>query len=399
MIERVDVLLAAVLGLLIGLSYAPVIGWLKRRAGVLDAQGNAKVAVVSGQLEAAVDLLRSAALVAGLYDEVLHSNPQARSIGLVRGSRVGIDELLELVRQVRKVGQTVGTVVHVRREPGTPMLELAVRVSALEGGLVLVIADDRSAQLRTDAIKRDFVANVSHELKTPVGALRVLAEAVEQAADDPVAIRRFAARMILESERLSELVQQIIELSRLQSDDPLIQPREVAVDDVVEAALAQCRELAASRSISLTVAGTEGLKVLGDDVQLTSAVANLVTNAINYSDPGSRVAVSTRASTDAGDDFVEISVADNGIGIRPEDLERVFERFYRVDYARSRDHGGTGLGLSIVKHVVGAHGGTVNVWSKPGQGSTFTMRLPSYQQITSPASAVHGPSRSPGGGS
>lgn len=379
-----EVVLAIALGLAIGLAYAPVLRWIKRRAQVADDSVLEVPAEVSGQLAAAVDLLRAASLVAGPYDEVLHSNPQARALGLVRGNRVAPDELLELVRSVRQRGQAMSTMLRVHREFGAPKLELAVRVSAIEGGIVLVIADDRSAQLRTDEIKRDFVANVSHELKTPVGAIRVLAEAVAQAADDPDAVRRFAMRMCHESERLSELVQQIIELSRLQSDDPLLQADVVELDDVIDTAIGQCRDVAASRDVTLTTAGSPGLRVMGDAEQLVSAVANLVMNAINYSDTGTRVVVSSRHSDDDDDNFAEIAVADNGIGIRPEELDRIFERFYRVDYARSRDQGGTGLGLSIVKHVVGAHGGTVNVWSKPGQGSTFTLRLPTYEESDAP---------------
>ena len=389
MINNVDVLIAALLGLVLGLAYAPTLAWLRRRAE-LDAGEPEQVPVVSEQLAQAVDLLRSAALVAGPYDEVLHSNPQARTLGLVRGNRVAPDELLDLVRQVRQQRRVLGTVLRLPRELGTPQLELAVRLRGLSGGMVLVVADDRSAQVRTEEIKRDFVANVSHELKTPVGAIRVLAEAVEQACDDPVAVQRFAARMIHESDRLGELVRQIIELSRLKSDEPLLHPSEVVVDDVIAAAAGQCRELAASSSIGLTASGTPGLRVLGDEEQLTSAVVNLITNAINYSDPGGRVAVSSRLAQDSDDGYVEISVADNGIGIRSDELDRIFERFYRVDFARSRDSGGTGLGLSIVKHVIGAHGGTVNVWSKVGQGSTFTLRLPALDPATPSDAAVLG---------
>ncbi len=392
-----EVVLALALGLAIGLSAAPVVRWLKRKAAVNPDDKSLRVPTVSAQLESAVDLLRAASFVAGPYDEVLHSNPQARTLGLVRGNRISLDALLEDVRQVRQDERARGTSLTVRREPGTPPLELAVRLSSVGDGMVLVIADDRSAQLRADEIKRDFVANVSHELKTPVGAIRVLAEAVERAADDPQAVARFSARMIVESERLSELVQQIIELSRLQSEDPLTASEVVEIDDVVSASVGYCRELANSRSVALTVAGTEDLQVVGDADQLTSAVVNLIQNAINYSDPGVRVAVSTRQVEDAGDRFVEISVADNGIGIRPEDLERIFERFYRVDYARSRSQGGTGLGLSIVKHTVAAHGGTVNVWSKVGQGSTFTLRLPALDGTHAAQAAAAEPPTEPGG--
>lgn len=376
-------MLALLLGLAVGLAAAPAVRWLRRKAAVNPDDPSLQEPMVTTQLEAAVDLLRAAAFVAGPYDEVLHSNPQARTLGLVRGNRISLDGLLEDVRGVRQTQRPRATSLTVRREPGTPPLELAVRMTAVGNGMVLVIADDRSAQLRADEIKRDFVANVSHELKTPVGAIRVLAEAVEQAADDPEAVARFSSRMIVESERLSELVQQIIELSRLQSEDPLTQSEVVELDDVAAAAVGYCRELANSRSVVLTLTGTDVLRVVGDADQLTSAVVNLIQNAINYSDTGARVAVSTRQVEESGDRFVEISVADNGIGIRQEELERIFERFYRVDYARSRSQGGTGLGLSIVKHTVAAHGGTVNVWSKVGQGSTFTLRLPAYEEAPS----------------
>lgn len=376
MINDVEVLLATLLGLSIGLAYGPVTGWLRRRAQadlLLDQRPE-----VSPQLAATVDLLRSAALVAGPYDEVMHSNPQARSLGLARGTRISPDALLEMVRGVRHRGQPLVTTYLLRREPGTPSTELAIRITAMDGGIVLLIADDRSALVRTEEIKRDFVANVSHELNTPVGALRVLAEAVDRDADEPEAVKRFAGEMITESERLSQLVQQIIALSRVQSTDPMLHPEVVEVDDVVRAAAESCAELAHSRSVNLTTSGTPGLQVLGDLEQLTGAVVNLILNAINYSDTGARVAVTTRSVSEAGDEFVEIAVADNGIGIRSDELERIFERFYRVDYERSRAHGGSGLGLSLVKHIMGAHGGTVNVWSKVGQGSTFTLQLPAH---------------------
>ena len=381
--RTVEVLLATVLGLAIGLGVGPAMAWVRRRAQA-DQVAEPQSASVSAQLAAAIDLLHAAALVAGPSDEVLHANSQSRAVGLVRGDRVAPGELLELVRDARSGGQVTGKLLRLRREPGVPRLELAVRSSALEGGVVLVIADDRSAEVRADEIKRDFVANVSHELKTPVGAIQVLAEAVEQAAGDPEAVHRFAGRMISESERLTELIRQIIELSRLQSDDPLLQPVEVDIDRVVAAAVGQCRDLASSRSVTLNAAGSAGLLVLGDPEQLISALVNLILNGINYSDPGARVSVTSREVSDASDRFVELSVTDNGIGVKSEDLQRIFERFYRVDYARSRATGGTGLGLSIVKHIAGAHGGTVDVWSKVGQGSTFTLRLPASHEVGQP---------------
>jgi two-component system sensor histidine kinase SenX3 len=241
---------------------------------------------------------------------------------------------------------------------------------------VLALVEDRTRERRVEAVRRDFVANVSHELKTPVGAIRLLAEAVEDAADDPEAVKRFAGRMLTESDRLSRLVQQVIELSRLQGDDPLEAPVPVAVDDVIAVAVDTSAIDAGSRRISIATGGTPGLKVLGNDQQIAAAVANLVANAVAYSEPDSTVLVTRKLEGD----HVEISVVDQGIGIPADEVDRVFERFFRVDPARHRSTGGTGLGLSIVKHVAATHGGDVRVWSVEGQGSTFTLSLPRSNQ-------------------
>lgn len=339
--------------------------------------------VLSEQTLKVVDLLRGAAIIVDPSDKVIHATPAAQTSGLIRGSRIKDQEMLDLVRSVRSKTKPVGTQLAIRRGLGQVVRELAIRAVQLEAGMVIVIADDLTAQARADEIKRDFTANVSHELKTPVGALQVLSEAVMEAADDPESVRHFANRMSQSATRLSELVRQIIELSRLQSNDPLAKPMIVEVDEVTTSAMNQCKELAEDRHVHMSTAGTRGLQVLGDPTQLTSALTNLIQNAINYSDEGSRIAVSTRLVSASDDELVEISVADNGIGIEPEEMDRIFERFYRIDYARSRETGGTGLGLSIVKHVMNAHGGTVNVWSKLGQGSTFTMRLPKYIELGS----------------
>ena len=213
-------------------------------------------------------------------------------------------------------------------------------------------------------------------MKTPIGAVSILAEAIEGAADDPEAIRHFSQRLTAESSRLSALVTQIIDLSRLQADEPLLRAEPVAVADVIDEAVSRHREQAANREVSLVVRCDDDLWVLGDQSQLTEAVANLVHNAIVYSEPKARVVVSARRVRDVDTDVIAIAVADNGIGISEADQKRIFERFYRVDYSRSRENGGTGLGLSLVKHTCQAHGGSVDVWSKLGQGSTFTLRLP-----------------------
>lgn len=381
--KRVEVLLAAAIGLLIGLSYAPLVKWLRRRTE-LEAVENAIPPSVEPQLATALDALTNiGGVVLGPHDEMFYANPQSRAFGIVRGSRIANDLLLEQIRECRETREPANTSIRVRQEIGMPMLDLQASLTPLSQGMILVLADDASLQQRTDDIKRDFVANVSHELKTPVGAIRVLAEAVQQAADDPEAVERFSGRMLAETDRLSALVAQIIELSRLQSRDPLFAPRTVDLEKVLALATDHCRELADSRRVTMTISGQPGLQVLGDQEQLVSALENLITNAINYSDERARVAVTMRRVVVEEEPTVEIRVADNGIGIKPEDQQRVFERFYRVDYARSRSSGGSGLGLSIVKHIVGAHRGTISLWSQPGQGSTFTILLPSLAIATS----------------
>jgi two-component system sensor histidine kinase SenX3 len=250
--------------------------------------------------------------------------------------------------------------------------------------MVLALVEDRTRERRVEAIRRDFVANVSHELKTPVGAIRLLAEAVCDAADDPEAVRRFSDRMITESDRLSRLVQQIIELSRLQGDDPLESPVPVSVDQVVATAVDTSAIDAATKRIALVTGGESGLEVFGNREQVMAAVSNLVANAVAYSAPSSTVVLNTRATPGT----VEISVVDQGIGIPAEEIDRIFERFYRVDPARHRSTGGTGLGLSIVKHVAATHGGEVKVWSVEGHGSTFTLALPRRPDAAEPVDST-----------
>ncbi|CAL8970710.1 Adaptive-response sensory-kinase SasA [Tessaracoccus sp. O5.2] len=342
----------------------------------LEAQRMADKA--SRELHDALHTLQSGALLVGPHDEILVVNEPGVALGLARGSRVGFADLLEKVREVRAAQQPYRGPVLREFHPGEDKLELTSRITPMVDGNVLVIADDESSQKRVEAVRRDFVANISHELKTPIGAISVLAEAVDAAKDDPEAVERFVRRMQLETSRLAELVNQIIDLSRLQSTDPLLNHDVVDVAEVVTEAISRSQERANQRGVTLMLARTADARVMGDRWQLADAVTNLVQNAINYSDERARVTLSIMTVTADGDMFVEIKVSDNGIGIKPEDQERIFERFYRVDYGRSRQSGGTGLGLSIVRHIAVAHGGTVRVWSRPGQGSTFTLRLPAY---------------------
>jgi len=372
--------LAALLGAVV--AGAAVLAWhlsdrQQHRAPALDPPA------VPPEVGTVLSVLRSSAVVVDDDDFVVKASAPAYALGLVRGSTLSSDELSRMVQQVRRDGQIRETELVMQR-PGVPR-HVTARVAPLGSRLVLVLVEDRTRERRVEAVRRDFVANVSHELKTPVGAIRVLAEAVSDAADDPEAVRRFSERMLRESDRLSSLVQQIIELSRLQGDEPLEAPVAVDLDEVVTTAIDTSQVDAERRDIKVLTAGEPGLRVFGSEEQVLGAVTNLVANAVAYSDPGSSVTVATQAK----DDFVEIAVVDQGIGIPEEEIDRIFERFYRVDPARHRSTGGTGLGLSIVKHVAATHGGEVKVWSVEGQGSTFTLTLPQHRgrSATEPVNA------------
>jgi two-component system sensor histidine kinase SenX3 len=252
-------------------------------------------------------------------------------------------------------------------------------VAPLGEDYILLLADDRTEIARTEAVRNDFVANVSHELKTPVGAISLLAEALESFPDDEATVRRFASRMITESARLAALVQDIIELSRLQSKDVAQAGADVDMNAVIAEAVDRTRLAAQSKNIAIVVGPAVPARVHGDAAQLVTALRNLIDNAVRYSPENTQVGIGLSVR----DGVVSVSVSDQGDGMSPADQERVFERFYRVDAARSRHTGGTGLGLSIVKHVVGNHGGDVTLWSAPRTGSTFTVRLPELSPSTS----------------
>ncbi|NES15637.1 two-component sensor histidine kinase [Micromonospora sp. PPF5-17] len=338
-----------------------------------------------------IDSLRAGVVVLAPDDTPVLVNPAARAMGLLRtgttpGSIAAHPLIRTLAGQVRRTG--------VRREieldlprgrdsAGDNPLGVHLRAMGLGAGYVSIEAADVTESHRLARVRRDFVANVSHELKTPIGALQLLAEALVDATEpagggaadlsaDLVAARRFAERIQHESTRLGRLVQELLELTRLQGAEPQPAPEPVAVDWVIAEVLDRTRTAAAARRVEIAVDGQRGLTVYGSDSQLATAVANLVENAINYSGEDTMVRVTARAT----DEHVEIAVADQGIGIAPNEVDRIFERFYRADQARSRATGGTGLGLAIVKHIASNHGGRVDVSSTLGGGSTFTLRLP-----------------------
>jgi two-component system sensor histidine kinase SenX3 len=284
----------------------------------------------------------------------------AETLGILKDGRIQSSELLATVRVVRRThNQQVGKIEIPRGPIGEGKHELTVKV----------------LPQRVHDVRRDFVANISHELKTPIGALSLLSEAVLGSKDDPESVVKFATRMQSESKRLTDLVQEIINLSRVQDSDPLQLAQEVSVEYVIREAVDQCQITADSRSITVTYLENTDSVVLGDRDQLIMAVHNLIENSINYSPENTKVSVTTTSENG----IIDVSVADQGIGISESEQDRIFERFYRVDPARSRQTGGTGLGLSIVKHVAAKHGGEVKVWSVENVGSTFSIRLPIYE--------------------
>lgn len=308
----------------------------------------------------------------------------AEVLGILRDGKVQSTELIALIRVVRRTNEAQSGNLSVPRGPiGEGLHQLTVKVIPLPGALnILVLLSDETEIERVNQVRRDFVANISHELKTPIGALSLLSEAILSAKDEPEAVVKFAQRMQIESKRLTELVQEIINLSRLQDSDPLQEAENLSMNALIYEAIDQCQTTADGRRIWIEFTSSEDQQLFGNREQLTMAIHNLIENAVNYSSPGTKVSITTSIE----DGICEISIADQGIGIPESELERIFERFYRVDPARSRETGGTGLGLSIVKHVISNHGGELKVWSSEGVGSTFAIRLP-VSQTTSDSEA------------
>lgn len=317
-----------------------------------------------------VEEMAPAALVIDSADRVRLANRAARELNLVRNDRIAVRQVLSLCREAARDGDAWQD-LELRPAGGMPVA-LRGHAMALGERMVGLVLVDVSETYRVEAVRRDFVANVSHELKTPVGAITLLGEAIEDAAEDQVAVRRFALSMQKESKRLSALVQELIELSRLQGGEPSPPGTRLRIADIVAECADRARTVAAAKDIRIETSGEDDLTVVGVERHLVMALTNLLTNAVSYSPESTTVAVAYHSE---GDDAL-IVVKDQGIGIASTDLKRIFERFYRVDRARSRHTGGTGLGLAIVKHIANNHGGSVEVWSREGQGSTFTFRIP-----------------------
>ncbi len=371
-VTEVGVLAGLVAGLLLGAALA-LLATRRRRTEPRRPRPQPPVELAPSSSEV-IDALPVALVLLDFTGGVVLANRTAVALGVVSGSRLLVPQMRTLADSVRR--SDAPAEVEMSLEHATlARLPEAVRVRVVpvgrQGHVVLLVEDVTEAR-RVEAVRRDFVANVSHELKTPVGAMALLSEALLEASADPEAVRRFSGRLQKEATRLGRLVQELIDLSRVQGADPLPEREVVQVDRVLAEAVDRTRTTAAARAISLVRAGERGLTVEGSETQLVTAVANLLENAVHYSPESTRVVVAARLA----DGAVEVAVTDQGIGIAEKDLERVFERFYRADPARSRQTGGTGLGLAIVKHVATNHGGEVGVWSVEGSGSTFTLRLP-----------------------
>jgi two-component system, OmpR family, sensor histidine kinase SenX3 len=386
----VSPLVALVVGLLLGGVVVGTVLWRVRDPGVAPPDPSVLALHEAALTRRLIDLMDPAVVLVDVDDSVLLANPAARGLGIVRGTRLLVPELVELSRTVRGVGSRRRDI----RLPGS-LAGAGPRLVGVHGvrlnsgttpppGPVALVLQDVTEARRVEAVRRDSVANVGHELKTPVGALALLAEAIEGAADDPEAVQRFAARIAHESDRLGRLVRELIDLSRLQGGEPLPDLAPVDVDRVLAEAVDRTRTAAQAKGLTIAVGGQSGLVVQGVESQLATAVTNLLANAVAYSTGEGRIALAARARSG----FAEIAVTDSGIGIPRQDRQRVFERFYRVDQSRASSTGGTGLGLAIVKHVASNHGGSVSVWSEEGLGSTFTLRIPLAQPAPAPTQSL-----------
>ncbi|ADT97403.1 sensor histidine kinase [Mycolicibacterium gilvum] len=371
LLAAIVALLALAIGVAFGVRAVPLLRERRQRRST-EQSG----ITVSQMLERIVSYSPIGIVVVDNFRDVVYKNDRAQELGLL-GDRLLDDRAWVAAQRTLNTGQPQGFDLSPRKGSRTGRSGLSVRgycrlLAEEDRRFAVVYVDDQSEHARMEATRRDFVANVSHELKTPVGALGVLAEAVLASVEDPDTVRHFAEKMVTEADRLANMVGELIELSRLQGGEPLPDLETVDVDVVVSEALSRHKVAADNAHIAITTDAPTGLQVLGDQTLLVAAVANLVSNAIAYSPNGSAVSISRRRNGDN----IEIAVTDRGIGIAPADQERVFERFFRVDKARSRATGGTGLGLAIVKHVAANHNGSIRLWSQPGTGSTFTLSIP-----------------------
>jgi two-component system sensor histidine kinase SenX3 len=344
-------------------------GWIGKKVDE-DLEPNS----ITPALIAVLNSLNRESIILDSTGKIIFETSKTSLLNLVSEGKVTSEELSALVRVVRRTGKSQEGSIEVARGPiGKGKRELQITATLISpDGAVLILVDDEGEKQRVDAVRRDFITNISHELKTPIQALTLNSDALLEVKNEPDKVILFANKIKTQANRLNDLVQEIINLSKLQDSDPLDMADQVEVIDVINEAVDQCEAVAEARNVLIDIGEVDNSTVIGNHNQLVMAVHNLVENAINYSSDKTRVTISTKVDSQ----IIEILVKDQGIGIADENLDRIFERFYRVDPARSRATGGTGLGLSIVKHVVKNHGGEVKVWSAPGVGSTFAIRLP-----------------------
>jgi two-component system sensor histidine kinase SenX3 len=361
---------ALILGGGVALALGITFGWLlgKRKSKVIEAEPDSFPDLVAEVLE----LMGSVGIVLDGSNKVVGTNSWAESFGLVARGLLVHAEIADLAKRARSGSDIESFEGVLRVGLAQEKVSVAAKAKLVEGDYVVLVLEDRTSDIRLDKTRRDFIENISHELKTPIGAIALLSEAIQEAGDDRAAVAKFAASLNKESSRLTFLVQDIIKLSRLQSEEVLASAEIVDLNDVMAEAIDRNEQLAASRKIRLVSEQAPQLEVFGNKEMLITAVKNLVENAISYSEPGTSVGIGCSAK----ESIAEITVTDSGAGISPENQQRIFERFYRADPSRSRETGGTGLGLSIVKHVAKIHRGEIKLFSKVGVGSTFTLRVP-----------------------
>ncbi|MDR2453930.1 MAG: hypothetical protein LBD51_05200 [Bifidobacteriaceae bacterium] len=370
--QVVEWIAAGALGATVAVIATPVLAWLFPRT----PDGDRWQAPDSPLPEVARDLAGAFggyAMILTPRHQVLYTSALAETLPVFEGTRLSHPGLCELAENAWRAGE-----IQSRRLSFTdlgPVAQADVRATRLAGRYVMLTVTDLTPALRSRQIRHDFIANIGHELRTPVTAVELIGSALAAGAEDPKTVRHFATRLTGESRRLARLTQDMMALAKAQDQDSS-RFAQVPVRQILLEAAARHRTTAEEAEIAVAVAAPDELTVYGDQDALVTAVDNLIANAVAYSPAGSRVEVSARV--DATD--VVIAVADQGIGIEEADQDRVFERFYRADRARSRRTGGTGLGLAIVRNTVSGHGGRVTLVSEAGAGSTFTIRLPRPQR-------------------
>lgn len=363
-----EILLAALGGLILG----ALITWIFNRTRI----ARLKIEIDElGHPNASAELLNALptpGLLIDGFNFIVGATTSAQALGFKPDTVLPQTELIDLAIQARETGEASSAELHIKTGLQGETNWVAARAAMASDAKILITLEDLTESKRLDDTRRDFIANISHELKTPIGAISLLSEALIEGNDDSVMVKKFSADLHREAIRLAALVQDIIELSRLQGAEVVSNAQLLDLSTLIADAVDRNAFLAEKRKVKIAVDAPKGLKVLGDQEMLVTAIKNLIENALVYSDEGSQVGIGLRQKYG----IAAIAVADSGVGIAPEHQERIFERFYRADPSRSRQTGGTGLGLSIVKYVALKHRGDVQLFSQPGVGSTFTFRLP-----------------------